>query len=297
MMITMNGNHEESIKICRQCHTIYKSLNQKYCGNGCARRPPFLIDGEANTQIEPREITCPHPKDGKIRWKCIHCLREYDTPELESRSWVCKCGIQNDVYPFTIKSCANSECFEADIPHILHLEAKTCDLCGKSDFILNKTKNTTNFLISHQSENVQWPNLQEYKFQPHEVGEPENKSMLSLQLTILNNNLELQTFGKNLTLTIQNIIQESPGFIPDSIYLKYINHFGLTAPIFCFKYEKEREEYIFTSKIPTECLHLDSHYHLIGSPQHVEEDSPYSIQENAFLLIKAGFFKLRIWVY
>ena len=66
----------EQFKICRQCHTIYKKLTQKFCGNGCYKKPPFFIFGENNTEVEPREVIFTPNSKGQIRWMCLVCHRE-----------------------------------------------------------------------------------------------------------------------------------------------------------------------------------------------------------------------------
>ncbi|MHA1646462.1 MAG: hypothetical protein ACTSVL_02720, partial [Promethearchaeota archaeon] len=131
------SENDNTLKICRQCHTIYHSLNQKFCGNGCDHNPPYFKNNKFIKNLETREVLIPKAPKEKIKWICLQCYREYLWKDIQDLDFDCKCGFKNDFYPFTTKACANDSCKLDGIYHNLPLNAKVCDTCGKSNFILN----------------------------------------------------------------------------------------------------------------------------------------------------------------
>lgn len=292
------SDDSQKIKICRNCHTIYKSFTQKYCGNGCELKPPYFKEGKMNTSIIPREVLMPKISPLTIRWVCLNCGREYSQEKLEQKEFLCDCGSKNDFYPFTYKECGNSECMLEGKLHILPLEAKACDLCGKTDFIFNGIlkKNELKPSVDASLSSICWD--ESFRFEsciPEKMPEPD-KSLLSCKFSIKNNNTEYLLYGQNLSISVRDLIKHAKAYLPDIIYQNLIKDYSLSNPIFNIKYNPESKSFSFSTFFETSVSELDARL-TSQKEQNFPPKEKISLKENILTQIQAGFFKIQIWVY
>jgi hypothetical protein len=291
------SQNETTMRICRQCHTILKTSTQKYCGNGCERKPPFIINGKKDSNQENREISLPYADKDQIRWMCINCKKEYNFNKIKEKKWVCDCGLKNDFYPFTTKSCGNAQCKIENELHTLPLNAKVCDLCGNKEFLLNNCKNTTDLKSRKEKKKEKWIGLEEIQFSSQKSKTEDQKDIVSLNFNILSNNFEKNIFGTNLDIRIKDMLQYAWGYMPESIYSRYIQEFGYEEAIFKITFNEDTEQYLFRSMLDAEILEMNADLSQKGSVSILEKGKDLWLKENDFLLIKTGFFKIRVWVY
>ena len=291
----MNDDENLKIKVCRNCHTIYKKLSQKFCGENCQNEFPFLIDGKINKNIEPREIFLSKNENDIIRWICMGCHKEYSSDGINDKDFICDCGLENQLYPFTIKTCANENCKNGDgSNHGLPLDGKACEICGEANFQLNYNKIISSFLFFNE-ESSQGPET--FKFEIKHQDEEKSKSVPSLTFTILNNNLEYVLYGENKSITMINIIKDSMGFIPDNIYEKFLEKYTNNKEIFNISYNKETEEFALKSILDFEVVELDPRYFPKNKLGSWISGSINVIPENKLFELNSSFFKIHIWAY
>ena len=291
----MSDDENLKIKICRNCHSTYKKLSQKYCGNNCQIELPFLIDGEINQNIEPREIIITKNENNIIRWICLGCYKEYTLDSINGKEFVCECGLKNQLYPFTTKNCANDGCKNEDGSyHKLPIDGKACEKCGETNFQLNGNKLISSFLYFND-ESLNGPET--FKFKIKQQDEEKSKNLPSLTFTILNNNLEYILFGESKSITMRNIIQDSMGFIPDNIYEKLLEKYSNNQKIFNISYNNETEEFAIKSILDFEVVELDPRYQpksIVGS---WISGSLNVIPESRLFELSSDFFIIHIWAY
>ncbi len=293
----MTEKQLELIKICRQCHIIYKKADQKFCGNGCELRPPYFINGKNNPNITPREVSLPKTKDFLIRWLCLVCNKEYTADEIQILSFQCSCGANNEFYPFTTKTCGSETCQTNDFPRVLPLEAKVCDLCGQTNFVLNNYDSIKKLVSIKSPTEKSWNGPHHVSFPPIFEKKALDSSLLSCTFTILNNNYEKQIFGDNCKITLRNIIQSAKGFMPDIVYNDLIKQFGIDTPLFSIQFVSDTQSFNLTSLLPLSVAILTKDS-VIES--YIGEKSPeerISLPENKLLRIQSSFLKINIWVY
>ena len=300
----MTEDEANKFKICRECHVIYKKLDQKYCGNGCDKKPPHFIDNNNNTAIEPREIILNINQENKIRWVCIHCHEEYSHDQINGPSFSClKCGIKNDIYPFTSKSCDICK-DENGNPRKLPLEAKACDLCGKYDFIINKSSIIKNLKKNlGQTENNErseiWKGPSQTFIDANLQQEKVAKNLISCTFTILNNNFESIIYGDVIgqRITMDDLIRKANGFMPDHIYTKLLTNFPRYTEIFHIAFDQETQLFSFKSVINFNVNELDKNFHPTGTAQEWNAGKFYVLPESKLLGLRSDFFKIHLWVY
>ena len=298
----MSESDNKPIKICRQCHSVYKSETQKFCGNGCEHKAPHFLDGKINAEIEPREITLTPNSDNIIRWICISCLEEYSAEDVKEKShFTCaKCNIENTLYPFTQKSCANCK-NEDGTYYNLSLGAKVCDKCAKGDFVLNQNKIISKFKKQSTGEvdpvSDLWDGVDNFNFTADTEKDPENKNVISITFTVLNNNCKYISYGEGRVITVDNLIKDSPGFMPNEIYMSLIEKYQRNAPLFTILFNKEKEEFSLNSALAFTAVQLDPRYHPKTDPETWEAEKPYPLPESKLLQLTNDFFKIHIWVY
>ncbi len=291
----MNDDENLKIKICRNCHSIYKKLSQKYCGENCQNEPPFLIDGKINQNIEPREIILTKNEKNIIRWICLGCKKEYTSDSINGKDFICDCGLKNQLYPFTTKNCANISCKNEDGSfHKLPIDGKACEKCGESNFQLNGNKLLSSFLY-FEDESLEGPET--FKFKTNQQDEGKSKNLPSLTFTILNNNLEYILYGENKSITMKNIIKDSMGFIPDNIYEKLLEKYTDNKEIFNISYNKDTEEFTLNSILDFEVVELDPRYQPKKTIGSWISGSENVIPENILFELNTNFFKIHIWAY
>ena len=291
----MNGEEETQIKICRQCHTIYKKFSQKYCGNNCQNESPFLIDGKINQDIEPREIILKKNEQNIIRWVCLGCHKEFTQDNINGKDFVCSCGLKNQLYPFTSKSCANEDCKDENGYHKLPIDGKACEKCGESNFILNGEKRLS--ILKFFRTDKQKLELKTFEFKQRQIDNEKSKNVPSLTFTILNNNLEYILYGENKKITMLNIIKDSMGYIPDSIYENLLEKYAKNQEIFNILYNNETQEFSLISLLDLEIVELDPRYRPKNKVEHWISGSINIIPENKLFEMNSGFFKIHVWVY
>jgi hypothetical protein len=290
----VNESVENQIKVCRNCHTIYKKVSHKSCGNNCQFSPPFFINNKPNTEIEPSDVLIKASADKKIRWLCLQCHTEYNHEEINGRAFKCKsCKTENDVYPFAIKSCAN--CIVDNKNHELPIDAKSCERCGKTDFILNNEKKVSELKkikLSKEKED-EWDGPETVIFHPPAQEKPKNTNIMSLTLTILNCNMEIQLYGENKTLTLTEIIRNANGYIPDTIYERLLQKYPKELLIFKFSDNQ------FSLESPMELFfaELDLKYQKKSIPEKWDSQKQNTLPESKLLEFKGDFLKFLIYVY
>jgi hypothetical protein len=300
----MTENGSDLLKICRECHVIYKKIDQKFCGNACDKKPPHFIENKNNNAIEPRELILKPNPQNKIRWLCIHCHEEYSHEQINGSSFSCrKCGVKNDFFPFTAKACENCK-DEKGTPRKLPLEAKACDLCGKAEFIVNDAKVVKNMKKNlGQTESIDkneiWKGPSQTLFDASSQQEKIAKNIISCTFTILNNNYESVIYGDVLgqRITMDDLIRQGNGYVPDHIYLKLIETFPRYSEIFHIAFDKENQQFSFKSVISFNVNELDKSFHAIGNAQEWNAGIFYPLPENKLIALKSDFFKIHIWVY
>ncbi len=296
----MSSNLDQ-IKICRQCHVIYKKISQKFCGNGCQNKPPYFIEGKKNTKIEHREIILLNNAEKSIRWVCVHCKKEYSTDTMQEKDYICDCGIQNDFYPFTFKTCSNEDCKSNGDYHSLPIEAKVCDLCGKSDFTLNGTKKIGELIpnvlyLPENTDEGSW-GLENFEFFEDLSHERKNKNLPSITFTILNNNLKYLLFGQGKSITMYDIIRDANGFTPDSIYEKLLEKYPEEAVMFEISYEEENEVFFLESMMALKQFELNSRFKPKADSIIQEAGKKFPLPEGKLIELRGGIFKIHVWVY
>ena len=284
----------DQFKICRQCHTVYKKLAQRFCGNGCSKKTPFLIDGNVNTEIEPRELILTPNTANQIRWMCLTCHQEYSMEEILDEEFKCACGIKNDVYPFTFKNCCNEICKEGGLYHSLPLTAKACDLCGESQYILNGTTKASELKSQNQDE---WEGPLSFEFDQMIANHKEAKNLLILTFIILNNNFKLDLDGENKNITLQDIIQRGKGFVPDRIYLDLLKKYALSEIFFEIIYNDEKNQFVLTSILNISLNELDGKFRPQSSMIQYSAGQQIHLTPNKMYQLRADFFKIQIWVF
>jgi len=294
-----SDSKESQIKICRACHSAYKKMAQKFCGNGCERKEPFLINGQPNLNIEPREQIITPNSENKIRWMCVSCHTDYSAKDITNSSFICaQCKTPNDIIPFTSKACANCVNKDGTI-HELLLEAKVCDLCSKSEFLLNNTKKVSELKSQKKPVNIDkseannWlgPEIMEFKIPPKETGKDTNQ--ISLTLTILNNNLEVKLFAESKAFSCKELIRLAPGYIPESIYERLLQLYPKEILDIQFK------EGAFHLQSPLELnfAELDLKFQKKGPSVKWDANQHNPLPESKLLEFKTDFLKFLIWVY
>ncbi|WP_371802028.1 hypothetical protein [Candidatus Lokiarchaeum ossiferum] len=293
------SSDSEQFKICRQCHVVYKKLSQKFCGNGCQNKPPFFIEGKKRNSIEQREIILNKNEENIIRWVCISCKREYTETELQEIEYICECNTKNDFYPFTFKSCANVECKSSDNFHSLPLEAKACDLCGKTNFIINKSKSMQDLIpnLPNRTDHSEEWDLEKFDFFEDLAEERKNRNLPSITFTILNNNLKYILFGEGKVISMYDIIRDANGFTPDSIYEHLLEKYPKETTMFDIKYNSVTEEYTFKSIISMKEFELDPRFNPKSKAIIREAGIEFNLPEGKLLEFRGGIFKIHIWVY
>ena len=291
----MTDEENLKIKICRNCHSTYIKLSQKYCGNNCQNEPPFLIDGKINQNIEPREIILTKNENDIIRWICLGCKKEYASDGINGKDFICDCGLKNQLYPFTTKNCANINCKNEDGSfHKLPIDGKACEKCGESNFQLNGNKLISSFLY-FEDESLEGPET--FKFKTKQQNEGKSKNLPSLTFTILNNNLEYILYGENKSITMKNIIKDSMGFIPDNIYENLLEKYTDNKEIFNISYNEDTEEFTLKSILDFEVVELDPRYQPKNTIGSWISGSENVIPENKLFELNSDFFKIHIWAY
>jgi hypothetical protein len=291
----MNEDEILKIKICRNCHSTYNKLSQKYCGNNCQNEPPFLIDGKINQNIEPREIIFTKNEKNIIRWICLGCHKEYSLDSINGKDFICDCGLKNQLYPFTTKSCANDSCKNEDGSfHKLPIDGKACEKCGEANFQLNGNKLISRFLY-FDDKNIEGPET--FKFKIKQQNDENSKNLPSLTFTILNNNLEYILYGENKSITMKNIIRDSMGFIPDNMYEKMLEKYTDIKEIFNISYNNESEDFSIKSILDFSVEELDPRYQPKNNVGTWISGSINVIPENKLLELNSDFFKIHIWAY
>ena len=286
----------EKIKICRQCHTIYRIISQKYCGNGCEVKEPYYVEDHINNHIISREITLEKINPLSIRWICNQCLKEYKAEELEKLHFICECGSENDFYPFTTKHCEQTDCTHENKYHNLALEAKACDVCGQSNFLYNQSMLKRDLRPSVIYSEKCWEGPEEFVFSKPTIDMAVNKSLPYCSITILNNNLQYIVFGDDKEISVQNMIKDARGFLPDIIYENLLTTFSPDESIFSIKYDAENEQFSFISKLGGIYSELDERFF----PKTMNDFKPQEkiqLQANILTQIKLKFFKIHIWIY
>lgn len=287
-------NKKDQLKICRQCHTFYKKMTQKFCGNGCEKMPPFMINGEVNANIEPREVMLAPNSENQIRWLCLNCHHEYSEEEIKNEEYICKCGKKNDIYPFANKNCANEKCKVGNIYHHLPLTAKACDLCGEAEFIINESTKVSNLQVQKE-ESGQRPSSFEFdQTRPHHK---EAKNLLILTFIILNNNFRIDLDGENGNITLQDIIQKSMGFVPDRIYLDFLKKYSLSTILFEIVYSDEKKQFTLVSKLNTKLNELDGKFRPNSSVIPFSANQQIPLLPDKMYQLQADFFKIQLWVF
>jgi len=291
----MNEDEILKIKICRNCHSIYKKFSHKFCGNNCKNEPPFLIDGKINQNIEPREIIVTKNDENIIRWICLDCHKEYTLDSINGKDFICDCGAKNQLYPFTTKSCANTSCKNEDGSfHALSIDGKACEKCGKTNFQINGNKLISNFLYFDE-ESLEAPET--FKFKIKQQNEGKSKNLPSLTFTILNNNLEYILYGESKSITMKNIIKDSMGFIPDNIYEKLLEKYSNNKEIFNISYKDETKAFSIRSIFDFKVVELDPRYQPKNTIGNWISGSENIIPENKLFELNEDFFKIHIWAY
>lgn len=308
-----NDIKESQIKICRACHTVYKKLTQKYCGNGCERKEPFLINGQPNLDIEPREqIVTPNPEN-IIRWMCVQCHTEYRSNDVSKPSFECKeCKAINDLIPFTIKACANCVNKDGTI-HGLALEAKACDLCSKSEFLLNNNIRVTNLKYqktpntqekkeetsvikgeaSEKKEMEDWSGPEAVVFNPPPKEGAKDTNQISLTLTLLNNNLEIKLFAESKTFSLKDIIRSASGYVPESIYERLLKQY----PNQILEIQFKEGAFYLRSPLSLNYAELDLKFQRKGPAEKWDENKNNPLEESKLYEFKTDFLKFLVWVY
>jgi hypothetical protein len=286
----------QKLKICRHCHTIYKDLSQKYCGNGCEKKEPFLVDGQPNESIIGREVLMEKTVPLIIRWICTQCKREYSAGTIENRNYICECGSHNDFYPFTTKDCDVFDCRHEKKPHRLPLEAKACDLCGLDQFLFNNTQPKKTLHPSIATSQKCWDGPHEFIFSLHETKKPQDKSKLSCTFTILSNNFQCISYGNSREITLTEIIRKGKGHIPDIVYNQLVGRFNLTDSLFQLQYDADSNSFSLITPLEVQYAELDANY-LQKSTVQVSSSHKMDLKESILTQIQAGFFKIHIWVY
>ena len=291
----MTDDENIEIKICRNCHSTYKKLSQKYCGNNCQNEKPFLIDGKINQNIEPRESILSKSENGIIRWICMGCHKEYSSDNINGKDFECECGLKNQLYPFTMKSCANDACKNEDNTyHKLPIDGKACEICGETNFQLNGNKLISSFKYFNDK-SIESPET--FKFNIKQKDEEKSKNLPSLTFTILNNNLEYILYGESKSITMKDIIKDSMGFIPDNIYEKLLEKYTDNKEIFNISYNDETEVFVVKSFLEFSVSELDPRYqpkNIVGTWISGSENV---IPENILFELNSDFFKIHIWAY
>lgn len=291
----MTKDENLKIKICRNCHSTYIKLSQKYCGNNCQNERPFLIDGKINQNIEPREVFLSKSENSIIRWICLSCHKEYTSDNINGKDFACVCGLKNQLYPFTTKSCANYICKNEDGSyHKLPIDGKACEKCGETNFQLNGHKLISSFLYFNEK-SLQGPET--FKFKIKQQNEEKSKNLPSLTFTILNNNLEYILYGESKSITMKNIIKDSMGFIPDNIYEKLLENYTVDKEIFNISYNNETQEFTIKSILDFEVVELDPRYQPKNTIGSWISGSENVIPENKLFELNSNFFKIHIWAY
>ncbi len=295
----MSNDTNNQIIICRECHTIYKKKSQKFCGNDCQNKPPFFINGKKNLQIEPRVIILEKNENNTIRWICVNCKKEYSDEDLKNIDNLCNCGVKNDFFPFTFKECATIECKNEGNNHILPLEAKNCELCGKNNFILNKNKNSAEFINQKKKKEVKkqvkWV-LEDYHFKDLEKKE-KKKNAISVSFTLLNNNMQCILFAEGRSISSYDIIREAKGYFPDIMYKKFIEKYSINAEIFKILYKSENEQFFLKSIMDLDEFELDTQFKPIRSAISHKSDNEFVLTEGKLLELRSNYFRIHIWVY
>jgi ribosomal protein L31 len=291
----LNDDENLKIKICRNCHSTYIKLSQKYCGNNCQNEHPFLIGNKNNKNIEPRVINLTTDENNIIRWICLGCKKEYASDGINGKDFVCDCGLKNQLYPFTTKSCANDSCKnEENSYHKLPIDGKACEKCGETNFQLNSNKLISSFLY-FEDKNLEGPET--FKFKIKQPDEEKSKNLPSLTFTILNNNLEYILYGENKSITMKNIINDSMGFIPDNIYEKLLKKYASNNEIFKISYNNETQAFSIRSILNFEVVELDPRYQPKNTVGSWISGSENVIPENKLFELNEDFFKIHIWAY
>lgn len=284
------------VKICRNCHSLYKSLKQKFCGNGCEFKDPYYINGKKNEMIVPREVVMKNFHPLIIRWVCNCCKREYSSKQIEKMNFLCDCGVENDFYPFTEKECQNEDCKEQSGYHELALEAKACDLCGDNNFRFNDLIPKTSLKPSSEKSETCWNGPLEHTFSTPIIQKEKNKNLPSCTLTFLNNNLQYILYGESKELSIFNLIKDSRGFVPDEIYESLLTTFPENTDIFRIHYNPETEQFSFSCEFEGVTSELDARFSQKNTISFKKKEKVL-LKENILTQIRAGFFKIHAWVY
>jgi hypothetical protein len=293
------------MKVCRECHTVYKKFDYPHCENGCDRKPPYLLaDGSPNAEIEPSMVILPKVSDKEIRWVCINCHLEFTQQEVKVKKFKCKnCQAENKLYPFTIKTCNTCKDDDENF-HALPLTAKVCDLCGGTDFRLNNIKSISELLAENnvrstiESKTVtsdlnSWSGPEAAEFHPTIAEVIKNTNMLSLTFTILNNNFEETLYGESKSYSLKQIIRCANGYIPDSIYEKLLEKYPDTLISFTFNDNQYRME----TSMELLFAELDVKFHAKDTPVKWDSSQTDPLPENKLLQFKGDFLKFNIWVY
>jgi len=291
----MNDAESLKIKICRNCHSTYNKLSQKFCGNNCQNESPFLIDGKINQNIESREIILIKNEKNIIRWICLGCKKEYTSDSINGKDFVCDCGLKNQLFPFTTKSCANISCKNEDgSNHKLPIDGKACEKCGETNFQLNGNKLISSFLFF---DDKSFEDPETFEFKIKQPDEEKSKNVPSLTFTILNNNLEYILYGEDKSITLKNIIKDSMGFIPDNIYEKLLEKYTNNKEMFNISYNKDTEVFTITSIFDFQVVELDPRYQPKNTIGSWISGSENVIPENKLFELNEDFFKIHIWAY
>jgi hypothetical protein len=288
-------NEESQVKVCRSCHTLYKKLNQKYCGNGCEKKTPFVIDGKINTEIAEREIILTKNENQTIRWICLQCHAEYDSSEIRGIDFKCsKCNKVNDIYPFNFKSCG--KCKKEDgKPRDLLLTAVVCDLCGEKQFILNNSKKLSELspYLLKEEKKIGWLDNSQLIFEKGKQLAPTTTNLPSITLTVLNNNYEYKIYGENKVITVEDLIHDAQGFMPDSMYARLLEK----CPSFLFKITYKDEKFFFDPAMDVNFAELNSSFKPVGVFQKWNAITHNPVPENKLLSFQMDFLKFQIFVY
>jgi DNA-directed RNA polymerase subunit RPC12/RpoP len=295
---------ETHIKICRNCHTVYKKLDQKFCGNGCEKKIPFLIDGKINTKITEREVVVKKNESNTVRWICMMCHSEFDASQIKSADFSCPtCNTINQIYPFTEKACAKCK-NDMGVNRNLLWDAKACDKCGEKIFLLNHHISVADFKpYNHNPQEESHSVVAEKKKEIFDNSEliledsaekaPKNTNLPSITLTILNNNCEFQLFGTSKQFTVEDLIHYAHGYMPESLYEYLLQKY----PGNLFEIEFKDEKFFFKTPMPITFTKLNSQFKSTEPFQMWDAEQHNPLPDSQLLAFNGDRIRFRIWVY
>jgi Zn finger protein HypA/HybF involved in hydrogenase expression len=300
----IEDDKSNKIKICRQCHKIYKSFAQQYCGEGCEKKPPHFKDGHINTAIESREVILTPNSEKKIKWLCLNCHHEFEFEDVKGKDWKCpECHTENDVYPFTSKACKNCKSSDGKYRK-LPLIAKGCELCGKADFVINEfqiiselkkspkdSKETENKKNETETDSG-WLDNSDLQLEDTKKRDPQT-NLPSITFTILNNNCEYMLYGEGKRITVANILHDAHGFMPEAYYEYLLEKY----PDFLFEIEYRDEKFYLHSNMDIKFTIINSQFKPTKDYRKWDQEADNPLPDSQLLNFIGDKLKFRIWVY